>query len=80
MGALDFDALNEMAKFFDEKNGVKMLRIYKKAAPEIIRLNERPYDILIEERLDRLKRIEDNWNDIVKVISEAPKSQEIKHF
>lgn len=78
---LNFDILKEEARYFDEQKWCKDIkRLYKKTAPEIITLNKKPYDILIKERLDRLERIEDNWDSIVETINKVPSSQQIECF
>lgn len=78
---LDFDEIREKAKCFDKQKWRQDIkRIYKRVAPEIIELNERPYDVFIDERLARLETIENNWDAIVQTINKSPKSQEIEHF
>lgn len=78
---LEFNCLRERIKYFDEQKwNNDIIRLYKKAAPEVLKLNKKPYDIAIEERIRRFDIIKEKWEDIVETITEVPSADDIENF
>jgi glycerol-1-phosphate dehydrogenase [NAD(P)+] len=67
------------AELFDENRWAEEVkRIYKQAAPEIISLNKREKINSFNERIERIKKIIENWNEIVDTLKDIPANEEIE--
>ncbi|WP_129724388.1 sn-glycerol-1-phosphate dehydrogenase [Xylanivirga thermophila] len=76
---IDFENIGDDLKILDRdkwKNEIN--RVYKKAAPEILSLNDGNIDDMVEDRKSRQMVIRDNWEDIVHVIREFPDADKIQ--
>lgn len=71
--ALDFDSvLSNVDRFDTQRWEADMEKIFRSAAPEIIKLNKKPADEVINERRLRIKSIRDNWDAVIRVLREVP--------
>lgn len=78
---IDFDDILRQAEIIDQDRWEREIhRIYKGAAPEIIKLNKKPIDDEMRERKERAEAIRDNWPYIVDAIKEAPRADEIEQL
>ena len=64
---------------FDERKWTEEIRrIYKQAAPGIIRLNEKEKINAREERLARVHKILENWKTIVGILKDLPSNSDLE--
>ncbi len=76
---IDFDEAIKNVNSFDEvKWQEEVNKFYKKAAHEIIDVNNREKRNSIDERLKRINTIKNNINKIKEIISDVPSTKEIK--
>lgn len=78
---IDFSAIMRQIEAIDQDRWEQNIhRVYKKAAPEIIKLNKKPVDRAVKERIERVETIRDKWDAIVSVIKEAPNATRIEEL
>jgi len=74
----DIQEIQKRAGLFDEKKWAEEIkRIFRQAAPGIIRLNEKEKINDSNERMKRVHRIIEKWETISKVLKDTPSNEEI---
>ena len=78
---IDFDKIEKTALVFDEEKWKEdILKVYKKAAPGILKLNKKENRNSIEERVKRVKVIKENWDEIVKALKDIKTTEEMENI
>jgi len=76
----DLNDVKEKASGFDRDKWLKDVnRLFRQAAPEIIKLNEEESNSY-EKRMERVKRAVGKWNEVVNILSEVPSHNEIREI
>jgi glycerol-1-phosphate dehydrogenase [NAD(P)+] len=78
---IDFEEAEKKVRLYDKKKWSEDIQtIFKEAADGILDQNRYSEDEIKAERLLRLKKIRENWDSIIKVISDMPSTAHIKEL
>lgn len=78
---IDFEAAEKKAKLFNKTKWTEDIKeVFKEAADGILVQNKTSEDEIVEERLERLKKIEENWDSIVQIMSDMPATEYLKEL
>jgi len=72
------EIMKKASEFDTEKWLEDVKKLFRRSAPDVIRLNEKEGINLYEKRMERAKRIVNRWNEIVDTLNEAPSHKEIR--
>lgn len=76
---VDFDKAVSVAKAFDEKAWKeKVIEMYGKAAPGILKLSEKDGRNSIEKRIARISKIKENYDAIINIAKAAPSAVKVR--
>jgi glycerol-1-phosphate dehydrogenase [NAD(P)+] len=76
---IDFDKAISVAKAFDEKAWKeKVIAMYGKASPGILKLSEKDGRNSIEKRIARIQKIKENYEAIMKIAKAAPSAAKVR--
>jgi len=77
----DFEYIEKNEFEFDRENWLSHVnKLFGPAAPEVIELNSREGLNDLDSRLDRLKKVRENWGRIVEILKSTPETDEVTNL